>query len=176
MGGLRFRGPPIVFSAVPPPDTRVPAVAADRRWMDEALREAVAAGDRGEVPVGAIVVLDDHLLGSAGNASVAHHDPTAHAEVLALRAAGAGVRNYRLPGATLYVTVEPCLMCIGAIIHARIARLVFGCLDPKAGAAGSQFDLAADPRLNHAVAVTAGVAEEECRSLLQGFFRARRPR
>jgi tRNA(adenine34) deaminase len=144
--------------------------------MDEALREAAAAGDRGEVPVGAVVVLDGRLLGKAGNASIAQHDPTAHAEVLALRAAAAGASNYRLPDATLYVTVEPCLMCIGAIIHARVARLVFGCHDPKAGAVGSQFDLAADPRLNHAVAVTAGVGEEECRGLLQRFFRARRTR
>jgi len=144
--------------------------------MDEALRETVAAGARGEVPVGAVVVLDGRLLGKAGNASIAQHDPTAHAEVLALRAAATGTSNYRLPGATLYVTVEPCLMCIGAIIHARVARLVFGCHDPKAGAVGSQFDLAADPRLNHAVAVTAGVGEEECRALLQRFFRARRTR
>ena len=144
--------------------------------MDEALREAVSAGERGEVPVGAVVVLDGRVLGRAGNASIAHHDPTAHAEVLALRAAAAVARNYRLPGATLYVTVEPCLMCIGAIIHARVARLVFGCHDPKAGAVGSQFDLAADPRLNHAVAVTAGVSEDECRGLLQSFFQARRTR
>ena len=144
--------------------------------MDEALALARAAGERGEVPVGAVVVLDGRLLGKAGNASIAQHDPTAHAEVLALRAAAAGTSNYRLPGATLYVTVEPCLMCIGAIIHARVARLVFGCHDPKAGAVGSQFDLAADPRLNHAVAVTAGVGEEECRALLQRFFRARRTR
>ena len=144
--------------------------------MDEALREAAAAGERGEIPVGAVVVLDGRMLGKAGNASIAHHDPTAHAEVLALRAAAASTHNYRLPGATLYVTVEPCLMCIGAIIHARIARLVFGCHDPKAGAVGSQFDLAADPRLNHAVTVTAGVSEEACRDLLQGFFRARRTR
>jgi tRNA(adenine34) deaminase len=144
--------------------------------MDEALREAEAAGERGEVPVGAVVVLDGRVLGKAGNASVAHHDPTAHAEVLALRAAATAVGNYRLPGATLYVTVEPCVMCIGAIIHARIARLVFGCRDPKAGAVGSQFDLAADPRLNHAVAVTPGVSAEACRDLLQTFFRARRTR
>jgi tRNA(adenine34) deaminase len=161
---------------VPLPEPGAPAAEADRRWMDEALREAAAAGERGEVPVGAVVVVDEHALGKAGNASIAHHDPTAHAEVLALRAAAASTGNYRLPGATLYVTVEPCLMCIGAIIHARVARLVFGCHDPKAGAVGSQFDLAADPRLNHAVAVTAGVGEEACRDLLQRFFRARRAR
>jgi tRNA(adenine34) deaminase len=144
--------------------------------MAEALLEAVAAGACGEVPVGAVVVLDGQAIGRAGNASIARHDPTGHAEVLALRAAGAAVGNYRLPGATLYVTVEPCLMCIGAIVHARVARLVFGCDDPKAGAVGSQFDLAADARLNHAVAVTRGIAEDECRSLLQEFFRSRRGR
>jgi tRNA(adenine34) deaminase len=156
--------------------TGAPPAEADRRWMEEALREAVSAGERGEVPVGAVVVLDGRVLGRAGNASIAQHDPTAHAEVLALRAAAASLRTYRLPGATLYVTVEPCLMCIGAIIHARVARLVFGCHDPKGGAVGSQFDLADDPRLNHAVTVTAGVSEAECRGLLQGFFRARRTR
>ncbi len=176
MGGLHFGGPPIAISALALPETTTPAAGIDRRWMGEALREAAAAGSRGEVPVGAIVVLDERCIGSAGNASITQHDPTAHAEVLALRAAAASIRNYRLPGATLYVTVEPCLMCIGAIVHARVARLVYGCTDPKAGAVGSQFDLAADPRLNHAVAVTAGVAEEECRNLLQDFFRARRAR
>ena len=144
--------------------------------MEEALREAAAAGARGEVPVGAVVVLHGRSMAAAGNASIAQHDPTAHAEVLALRAAGVNVRNYRLPAATLYVTVEPCLMCIGAIVHARIARLVYGCADPKAGAVASRFELAADPRLNHEVAVTSGVAEEECRALLQDFFRGCRAR
>jgi tRNA(Arg) A34 adenosine deaminase TadA len=161
-------------SVSPPPETTTPAPGIDRRWMDEALREAGAAGNRGEVPVGAVVVMDGRSIAAAGNASIAHHDPTAHAEVLALRAAGTSVRNYRLAGATLYVTVEPCLMCMGAIVHARIARLVYGCMDPKAGAAGSQFDLGADPRLNHVVAITSGIAEGECRALLQDFFRARR--
>ena len=142
--------------------------------MGEAVREATAAGERGEVPVGAVVVLDDRVVGCAGNASVAEHDPTGHAEVRALRAAAHAIRNYRLPGATLYVTVEPCAMCMGAALHARIARLVYGCADPKGGAAGSLFDLANDARLNHRIAVTAGVAEERCRALVQDFFRARR--
>ena len=147
---------------------------ADLRWMREALREAAAAQARGEIPVGALVVRDGRLLARAGNASIAEHDPAGHAEVRALRAAAAREGNYRLPGAVLYVTVEPCAMCMGAALQARIARLVYGCADPKAGAAGSVFDLAADPRLNHAIAVTAGIAEGPCRTLLQGFFRARR--
>ena len=142
--------------------------------MKEALREAAGAQARGEVPVGALVVRDGRLIARAGNASIAEHDPAGHAEVCALRAAAARERNYRLPGAVLYVTVEPCAMCMGAALQARIARLVYGCADPKAGAAGSVFDLAADPRLNHAIAVTAGVAEGACRTLLQEFFRARR--
>ncbi len=146
----------------------------DRRWMEEAIREASAAGARGEVPVGALVVLDGRLAGRAGNASVAEHDPTGHAEIRALRAAALAVRNYRLTGAILYVTIEPCVMCMGAALHARVARLVYGCADPKGGAAGSLFDLSADARLNHRIAVTAGVGEEACRTLVQEFFRTRR--
>jgi tRNA(adenine34) deaminase len=146
----------------------------DRRWMRAALDDARAAGARGEVPVGALVVLDGQLLARAGNASIAEHDPTGHAEVRALRAAAARTRNYRLPGAVLYVTVEPCVMCMGAALHARVARLVYGCPDPKGGAAGSVVDLAAEPRLNHRIAVDAGVLGTESRALLQDFFRARR--
>jgi len=142
--------------------------------MQEAIVEAHAAAARGEVPVGAIVVVGGRIVGRAGNRSVADHDPTAHAEVLALRAAGAEVRNYRLTDAMLYVTVEPCAMCMGAALHARVARLVYGCTDPKGGAAGSVFDLAADVRLNHRIAVTPGVEVEAARALLQDFFRARR--
>ena len=142
--------------------------------MEEAIREAAAAEARGEVPVGAVVVLDGRALGRAGNASVAEHDPTGHAEVRALRAAAAARGNHRLSGAVLYVTVEPCIMCMGAALQARIARLVYGCADPKGGAAGSLFDLAADPRLNHRICVTAGVAADACRTLLQDFFRTRR--
>jgi tRNA(adenine34) deaminase len=147
---------------------------ADRRWMEEALREAAAAGTRGEVPIGAVVVCGDRLVARAGNASVAEHDPTAHAEVRAVRAAARAAANYRLSGATLYATIEPCVMCMGAALHARVERLVYGCADPKGGAAGSLFDLAGDRRLNHRIAVTAGVAEEACRTLLQEFFRRRR--
>lgn len=146
----------------------------DRRWMSEALAEAAAAGGRGEIPVGAVLVRDDRRVAAAGNASVAGNDPTAHAEVLVLRAGGEVLGNYRLPGTTLYVTVEPCVMCIGAALHARIARLVYGCADPKAGAVGTLFDLAADPRLNHRIVVARGVEEAACRDLLQAFFRSRR--
>ena len=142
--------------------------------MTAALTAALEAGERGEVPVGAVVVRDDQLLAAAGNASIAEHDPAGHAEVVALRAAARGVRNYRLTGATLYVTVEPCLMCVGAALHARVERLVFGCADPKGGAAGSLYDVTDDPRLNHRIAVVRGVEKDACRALLQQFFRARR--
>lgn len=152
----------------------VTGAEADRRWMLDALVEARGAGARGEVPIGAVVVRDGGALGQGGNATIAACDPSAHAEVVALRQAARRAGNHRLPGVTLYVTVEPCAMCIGAALQARIARLVFGCVDPKAGAAGSLFDLAADPRLNHRIAVTAGVEADAARELLQSFFRARR--
>ena len=142
--------------------------------MGEALGEAAAAARRGEVPVGAVVVCDDRLVARAGNASIGEHDPSGHAEVRALRAAGAALRNYRLTGATLYVTMEPCAMCLGAALHARVAHLVFGVADAKAGAAGSLYDLASDPRHNHRIAATSGVRDAECRAMLQSFFRARR--
>lgn len=142
--------------------------------MQEALAEAQRAGAAGEVPVGALVVLDGQIIGRGANAPIAAHDPTAHAEIQALRQAGRRVGNYRLPGATLYTTVEPCLMCMGALLHARVARLVFGCFDPKAGAAGSIFDVPRDARLTSRLDVTGGVCEAECRGLLQCFFLARR--
>ena len=144
--------------------------------MEEALSEARTAGARGEVPIGAVVVREGVVLGRAGNASIVDADPTGHAEIRALRAAARAAGNYRLPEAVLYVTVEPCVMCVGAALHARVARLVYGCADPKAGAAGSVFDLARDSRLNHRIAVDAGVGEDECRAAVQEFFRARRPR
>ncbi len=142
--------------------------------MARALAEAERAGAAGEVPIGAVVVRDGVALASAGNAPITDVDPTAHAEVRALRAAARAVRNYRLPGAVLYVTVEPCAMCVGAALQARVATIVFGCADPKAGAAGSLFDLTQDPRLNHRIAVVAGVEAERCRDLLRAFFAARR--
>ena len=142
--------------------------------MAEALSAARAAGDRGEVPVGAVVVRDGQQLACAGNDTIAARDPAGHAEVLALRAAARAADNHRLPGAVLYVTVEPCVMCMGAALQARVARIVYGCADPKGGAAGTLYDLAADPRLNHTISVTPGVEEAACRALMQEFFRARR--
>ena len=129
----------------------------DDDWMAEALALARAAGARGEVPVGAIIVADGAIVGRGGNAPIAGNDPTAHAEITALREAGATLGNYRLPGSTLYATLEPCAMCAGAILHARIARLVFGASDPKSGACGSVIDLFAEPRLNHHTSVAYSV-------------------
>ena len=142
--------------------------------MHECLREAEAAERAGEVPVGALVVRDGAILGRGCNASIAAHDPSAHAEIVALRAAGAAVGNYRLTDAELFVTVEPCLMCVGAIVQARLRRVVFACADPKAGALGSVVDFSQHPALNHRFAVRGGVCEAEARALLQRFFRARR--
>jgi tRNA(adenine34) deaminase len=143
--------------------------------MDQALAAAREAEASGEVPVGAIVVAPSgELLARSANAPVALHDPTAHAEILALRAAGQALRNYRLPGCTLYVTLEPCAMCVGALVHARIERLVYGATDPKAGACGSVFDFADGTKLNHRIEVTGGVRAEESAALLREFFAARR--
>lgn len=147
---------------------------ADARWMQHALRLARRAADLGEVPVGAVLVRDDEVVAEGWNRPIASHDPSAHAEMVALRQAAAALRNYRLGGLTLYVTLEPCVMCAGAIIHARIARLVFGATDPKAGAVNSVYDVIANPRLNHALEWTGGVLADECGALLQEFFRARR--
>jgi tRNA(adenine34) deaminase len=141
-----------------------------RRALDLA-RHAEAAG---EVPIGALVVLDGEVIGEGWNQPIATHDPTAHAEIVALRAATARIHNYRLPGATLYVTLEPCSMCAGAIVHARVARVVFGAADPKAGAAGSIFNLLDSERLNHRAPVTAGVLGMECSQQLKEFFQSRR--
>jgi tRNA(adenine34) deaminase len=149
-------------------------MADDSFWMAEALQEAARAEAAGEVPVGAVVICNAVLIGRGHNASLSLNDPTAHAEVQALREAARQVGNYRLVSATLYVTVEPCLMCMGALLHARVKRLVFGCHDPKAGAAGSLYDVARDRRLNHQLEVTAGVGEEESKALLQRFFRGKR--
>ncbi|MFO1396952.1 MAG: tRNA adenosine(34) deaminase TadA [Burkholderiales bacterium] len=146
----------------------------DEIWMGEALALARAAAARHEVPVGAIVVRDGVVIGRGGNAPIAGSDPTAHAEIAALRDAARTLGNYRLPGCELYVTLEPCAMCAGAIFHARIARVVFGARDPKSGVCGSVLDLFAEPRLNHHAAVTGGVRADECGALLSEFFAARR--
>lgn len=142
--------------------------------MDEALALARDAGARGEVPVGAIVVREGVIVGRGGNAPIAANDPTAHAEIAALREAAKVVGNYRLTGCEMYVTLEPCAMCAGAILHARIARLVFGASDPKTGACGSVIDLFAQPCLNHHATVSSGARATECGRLLSEFFAARR--
>ena len=148
----------------------------DAGYMAEALSLARAARDRGEVPVGAIVVSDGAIIGRGGNAPIAANDPTAHAEIAALRDAAFALGNYRLPGCTLYVTLEPCAMCAGAILHARISRLVYGARDPKTGACGSVVDLFGDARLNHHATAEGGVLADECGKLLSDFFgRLRRP-
>jgi tRNA(adenine34) deaminase len=146
----------------------------DRAWMKRALELAQHARAVGEVPVGALVVRDGAVLGEGWNRPIAAHDPTAHAEIIALRAAGMALGNYRLPGATLYATLEPCLMCAGAMLHARIDRLVFGTYDPKAGAVGSVFSVLDSGQTNHRIAVFGGVREVECGELLRDFFKARR--
>lgn len=148
--------------------------ARDERWMRHALTLAERAEREGEVPVGAVVVIDDAPVAEGWNRPVSSSDPTAHAEIVALRAAAATLRNYRLNGATLYVTLEPCPMCAGALVYARVARVVFGARDPVAGAAGSACDVFAVPSLNHRVAVSGGVLENECAERLRAFFRARR--
>ena len=142
--------------------------------MRLALDEAQRGLEAGEVPVGAVVVRDGLILGRAHNTPVRLADPTAHAEIIALREAGRGLGNYRLPGATLYVTVEPCPMCCGAALHARLARVVYGALDPKAGAVESLYRLLDDARLNHRVEAAGGVLAEECGAVLRRFFAAKR--
>lgn len=147
---------------------------SDETWMRYALTLAAKAAAQGEVPVGAVIIRDGAVLGEGWNQPITLHDPSAHAEMLAMRAAGVAVGNYRLPDTTLYVTLEPCPMCVGAMIHARITRVVFGAFDPKTGAAGSAFDLLTDQRHNHRVSVSGGVLSEECAETLRAFFRARR--
>lgn len=149
-------------------------MTTDIAWMQKALGLAIGAEQEGEVPVGAVVVLEDECIGVGWNRPIAANDPTCHAEIIALRAAAAHQNNYRLPGSTLYVTLEPCVMCAGAIIHARISRVVFGAFDPKAGAAGSLFDILGTDKLNHRVEVNGGVMEQECAEILQAFFKRRR--
>lgn len=143
-------------------------------FMQRALALAREAGDAGEVPVGAVVVVEGAVVGEGRNQPIGAHDPTAHAEVVALRAAAAAVGNYRLTGATLYVTIEPCLMCVGAMVHARIGTVVYGAPEPKSGAIASTCEAHRLPGLNHRLEAMGGVCEDECRALVQGFFRARR--
>jgi len=150
------------------------SIALDRTFMQAALEEARAAIDRGEVPVGAVVVVDGAMVARAGNRTITDCDPTAHAEIIALREAARKTRNYRLLGATLYVTIEPCAMCAGAMIQARVDRLVYGAEDPKGGAARSCFSIFDHPQINHRVEVVSGLLAEEAAALLKRFFAARR--
>ncbi|MEJ2107552.1 MAG: tRNA adenosine(34) deaminase TadA [Acidiferrobacteraceae bacterium] len=145
-------------------------------WMRRALELAHRAREAGEVPVGAVLVQEDKVLGEGWNQPIGLNDPTAHAEIQALRAATARIGNYRLPcNSILYVTLEPCPMCAGALVHARVGEVVYGAADPRAGAAGSVFNILESPFLNHRARVTGGVLESECGDLLREFFRARRP-
>ena len=154
--------------------TDVPDVTVDEKWMRQALLLAQRAEQEGEVPVGALIVRNGELISEGWNQPVISHDPTAHAEIMALRAAGEAEENYRLLGTTLYVTLEPCVMCAGAIIHARVGRVVYGATDPRVGAAGSAFSLLGSDRFNHVVDVEGGVLAEECGDVLRRFFKARR--
>ncbi len=149
-------------------------ISDDVKWMQRALALAVHAEAEGEVPVGAVVVRDGRVIAEGWNQPVMSHDPTAHAEVMALRAAGLAEKNYRLLDATLYVTLEPCVMCAGAIIHARVSRVIYGAADPRVGAAGSAFSLLGSSRFNHLVQVEGGILENECGDLLRHFFKMRR--
>jgi tRNA(adenine34) deaminase len=146
----------------------------DLEAMHAAIAEASAASAEGEVPVGAVVLLDGEIIGRGNNHVIRDSDPTAHAEIVAMRAAAQHLHNYRLTGCTLVVTLEPCAMCAGAILHARMARLVYAAADPKAGACGSVLDVMNHPKLNHRVDVLPGLLAEECGAMLQAFFRARR--
>ena len=146
----------------------------DEDYMRAALEQARQAGACAEVPVGAVVVLDGEIVGRGFNQPIGRHDPTAHAEIMALRDAATRLGNYRLPGCALYVTLEPCVMCSGAIMHARVARVVFGARDPKTGVAGSVLDLFAEPRLNHHATIEGGLLADDCGRMLSSFFAARR--
>jgi tRNA(adenine34) deaminase len=146
----------------------------DERYMREALDQAALAGTAGEVPVGAVIVREGQVIARGYNRPITTHDPTAHAEIVALREAAAVCGNYRLPDCEMYVTLEPCVMCVGAMMHARIKRIVFGASDPKTGACGSVADLMADPALNHHATVTPHVLADESVDLLQSFFKERR--
>ncbi len=143
-------------------------------WMREALIEAGKAKAEGEVPVGAILLINEKIIGRGHNRSIRAHDPSSHAEILALRHAAHNLRNYRLPGSVLVVTIEPCVMCAGALIHARVEEVVYGVPDPKGGALDSHFHLGDSESLNHKIEVTSGILAEECRDLLRAFFESRR--
>ncbi|KND54460.1 tRNA-specific adenosine-34 deaminase [Candidatus Paraburkholderia kirkii] len=165
---------PLSGAAPEPPSIADPCSERDRRFMTLAQRAADEARRADEVPVGAVIVLGDEVIATCFNHPIRGHDPSAHAEMAALRAAALALRNYRLPGCELYVTLEPCLMCAGAIMHARISRVVYGAADPKTGACGSVVDMFANGQLNHQTSVTGGVLAEECGHALRNFFAERR--
>ncbi|MBU3603763.1 MULTISPECIES: tRNA adenosine(34) deaminase TadA [unclassified Polynucleobacter] len=146
----------------------------DQQYMQMAIEQAQLAAQAGEVPVGAVLVKDGKVVSKAFNKPITNHDPSAHAEMLALREASLAQENYRIPGSTLYVTLEPCAMCSGAMLHARIDRVVYGAPDPKTGAAGSVIDLFASKKINHQTSVEGGIMSEECGQLLRDFFKGRR--
>lgn len=146
----------------------------DEHWMSLAIEQAKQAADRGEVPVGAVVVLENEVIAATGNSPIALCDPTGHAEILALRQAATQLQNYRLPNIKLYVTLEPCIMCMGAIVHARVKKLVYGADDPKSGAVHSVYQIGQDNRLNHQLEISASVMASECSQLLKDFFKQRR--
>jgi tRNA(adenine34) deaminase len=146
----------------------------DRQFMQQAIEQAQLAALAGEVPVGAVLVRDGQVISKAFNKPITNHDPSAHAEMLALRQAADAEQNYRLPGTTLYVTLEPCTMCAGAMLHARVDRIVYGAPDPKTGAAGSVVDVFASKQINHQTSVNGGIMAEECGQLLKTFFKERR--
>jgi len=146
----------------------------DTFFIKQALLLAESAAQKGEVPVGALITLDDDIVGKGKNCPISTNDPCAHAEIIAIREAAGHCNNYRIPGTTLYVTLEPCIMCMGAIIHSRIKRVVFGAYDPKTGAAGSRYSIGSDTLLNHHVDISGGICEEECAHLIKTFFRERR--
>lgn len=147
---------------------------ADEKWMERALELAQQAASENEVPVGAVLVLDDEIIGEGWNRPIGSHDPSAHAEIAAIRHAAEKIQNYRLPGATLYVTIEPCTMCVGAMVHARIDRLVFGAREPKAGAVVSQNNLLQHPAMNTEISYAEGVLAEKCSDVMSSFFARRR--
>jgi tRNA(adenine34) deaminase len=149
-------------------------VALDRQFMQQAIEQAHLAAIAGEVPVGAVLVRDGQVISKAFNKPITNYDPSAHAEMLALRQAALAEKNYRLPGTTLYVTLEPCAMCVGAMLHARVDRIVFGAPDPKTGAAGSVVDLFAIKQINHQTSIEGGIMGDECGQLLRNFFKERR--
>lgn len=155
-------------------DVQAKNTSSDEFWMEQAFFQALGAARKGEVPVGAVLVGPEGMLAAAGNSPIGLHDPTAHAEILVLRTASANISNYRLPNTTLYVTLEPCIMCMGALIQARISRLVYGADDPKTGAASSVYTIGSDGRLNHRIEVRGGILADRCGELLRAFFKTRR--